>query len=120
MNVKTCNSTQYFDIIRDHKEEGLEPGVNVTTLLFSWLELLFFIILLRNLLKIVGCITTANWTCSVCLQPFVDTFSMKLVRAGQHPNHLPSLEVRHADDTDGLVTLTGVPLLGRIPAEVRS
>ena len=54
------------------------------------------------------------------LQPFVDTFSMKLVRAGQHPNHLPSLEVRHADDTDGLVTLTGVPLLGRIPAEEKS
>ena len=66
--MKTCNSTQYFDIIRDRKEEGLEPGVNVTTLLFSWLELLFFIILLRNLLKIVGCITTANWTCSVCLK----------------------------------------------------
>ena len=54
------------------------------------------------------------------LQPFVDTFSMELVRAGQDPQHLPALEVRHADHADSLVTLTGVPLLGRIPAAVRS
>ena len=53
------------------------------------------------------------------LQPFVDTFSMELVRAGQDPHHLPGLEVRHADDADSLVTLTGVSFLGRIPAAVK-
>ena len=52
------------------------------------------------------------------LQPFVDTFSMKLVRAGQDPDHLSGLEVRHADHADSLVTLAGVSLLGGIPAAV--
>ena len=54
------------------------------------------------------------------LQPFVDTFSMELVRAGQDPDDLPGLEVRHADHADSLVTLAGVSLLGGIPAGVRS
>ena len=44
---------------------------------------------------------------------------MELVRAGQDPDYLPGLEVRHADNTDSLVTLTGVSLLGRIPAVER-
>ena len=66
-----------FNTIFWYYQRGLEPGVDVTTLLLSWLELLFFIILLRNLLKIVGCITTANWTCSVCLK-----CEMKLNKTG--------------------------------------
>ena len=39
------------------------------------------------------------------LQPLVDALCVELVRTGQDPDHLPSLEVAHADHAHRLAGL---------------
>lgn len=44
-------------------------------------------------------------------EPFIDTLGMELVRARQHSEDLPGLEVAHANDAGGLVALVSVRIV---------
>jgi len=71
-------------------------------------------ILFGNLLKIVWCISTADWTSTVVLKPLIHTFCMKFMSTWKHSDYLPRLEVTHTDNAHGLIILIAVRGLGSI------
>lgn len=82
-----------------------------------WSEVLILFEL--GLLEECGSIASADWAGSVGLEPLVDTLAVELMAAWEDPDHLPGLEVRHADHADSLLgvlarLLTRVPVAGQL------